>query len=166
MYSNNLDDFSDKFKNKCYNEKVWTNWFTDSSNINVRNNPIFSRTIKNGFERYGKIIYNNWNKINLYWEKSNKNNRIKIIISANLQRTFESASIRTEERNLPNKYLENLKRDFLDYDKEEINLGLIDNYSNDTILNKIKEKYPNLDISKLEIFEKTDYSHFTENFFY
>ncbi|UNF62730.1 hypothetical protein [Spiroplasma poulsonii] len=56
-----------------------------------------------------------------------------------------------------------LKNDFKDFNKNSINLGLIDNNDDKSIIDSLQNQYPNLKISELDVFEKTSYSHFTKN---
>ncbi|MBW3059481.1 MAG: hypothetical protein CXB60_10770 [Spiroplasma poulsonii] len=51
-----------------------------------------------------------------------------------------------------------------DLSKEYIDLGIIEDENDNFILNKLKEKYPNLNTSYFEVFEKKDYSFFDKSF--
>ncbi|WP_253301187.1 hypothetical protein [Spiroplasma endosymbiont of Phyllotreta cruciferae] len=70
-----------------------------------------------------------------------------------------SVNIRDDWSTQNNKYISRLENDL-----KIFNLNVIKDYNDETILNAIKEKKPGLDISKIEIVKKSDYSHFSESF--
>ncbi|RUO85832.1 hypothetical protein [Spiroplasma endosymbiont of Megaselia nigra] len=78
----------------------------------------------------------------------------KIIINGNGNIFYD---IDTEKVN-------NLKMNFNNINDNLINLGIIDNNNYGTILNAIKKQNHNLDVSQLEVINKTEYSNFTKNY--
>ncbi|UNF62127.1 alpha-helical pore-forming toxin family protein [Spiroplasma poulsonii] len=152
---NDINDFSNKFKDKCFNENIYIG-IVPAMGINQR------ESIGNDLKRIGEDIYNNFDKINLAWKDNSKHNSIKIVLDM-IYRTHISTNIENDYEK--NKYLENLLIDFNgDLSKKVIDLGIIEDKTDNFILNKIKEKYPKLDISYFEIFEKKDYSFFDKSF--
>ncbi len=127
-------------------------------------------------------INNEWDKSNktkririlfnfYYWESPPDNTRW--IDQKYIDRTFEwyqsyiSANIeynnqderRYDYNNYNDNYkINNLKSDFKYFNKDSIDLGIIDDNENKTIFDYLKKQNPNLDISQLEIIKKEDYS--------
>ncbi|MFW4371344.1 MAG: hypothetical protein EHV01_005345 [Spiroplasma sp. hy2] len=165
LYENEYYNFANKFKNKVI----------DNIEFSVFESTGSSFDKYESMEKLGEAIHNNWNYINNKWENSDKKSRLRIYfdgIKVNIKigsRTknikYYDAVIKSDDAiKYSNKYLDNLINDFNDFNNSSINLGIIDNNDNNTILNAVKKQNPNLKIEHLEIFEKTPYSHFTYNF--
>ncbi|WP_425377646.1 hypothetical protein [Spiroplasma endosymbiont of Polydrusus pterygomalis] len=120
-------------------------------------------------------IFNSWNQINDVWQKSNRQKRIKITVACNVFSNsyyLESVNIIDDGAIYENNYINNFNNDFNNSRQKRstnnsnniINLELIEDNNNVSILNKIKYLYPKLDISQFEIINKSEYSGFTESF--
>ncbi|MFJ1522636.1 hypothetical protein [Spiroplasma sp. ald] len=163
LYENEYSNFADKFKDKAINNISFG--LFDGMGVGYDKN----RAMKD----LGNFISNNWTSINNKWENSDRKHRIRIYFDASFidprhgtykDGKYYDTNIKNDETTYSNKYIDNLKNDFNDFYKNSINLGIIDNNDDSTILNAVKKQNTNLKISHLEVFEKTPYSHFTYNF--
>ncbi|RUO85929.1 kinetochore Spc7 family protein [Spiroplasma endosymbiont of Megaselia nigra] len=115
-----------------------------------------------------ETIWNNWPRIYDFWQNTGKRNKIKIVTVSNFGSSLqdiESIELFEENSFIENKYLNNLWNDFDgDLSKEYIDLGIIEDTDDNFILNKLKEKYPKLNISYFEFFDKKYYSFFDKSF--
>ncbi|MBW3059359.1 MAG: hypothetical protein CXB60_10150 [Spiroplasma poulsonii] len=120
--------------------------------------------------RVFEVLPKNFSEINNFWQNSGKRSTIEIKVVEknwgsweNNDYVIESINIKNDEKE--NKYLKKLWNDFNgDLSKEYIDLGIIEDENDNFILNKLKEKYPNLNTSYFEVFEKKDYSFFDKSF--
>ncbi|WP_338968608.1 hypothetical protein [Spiroplasma endosymbiont of Lonchoptera lutea] len=131
------------------------------------------------YHKLSMMIKNNLNKINEKWEQSDKKHRIAIYYTdysyilqpydedyASSIFKYNSVNILNNENILFNKYLDKLSNDFNnEINNNEINIGIIENENDDSILNAIKKKYIYLDIDQFEIKEIINYSQFIKGYF-
>lgn len=154
-YNNNddIDFFANEFKEKSFNHKdSWVYYVVEFEREKV-------------FE-FGKRIWINWDSIDNLWQNSNRRNRIKLVGYFNSTKTNDiySKEILDDETYRENKYLDKLENDLEGNKNLEIDLGLIEDDDDNSILNKVKEMFPKLDISQLEIIEKEKYSFLSKKF--
>ncbi|WP_338967089.1 hypothetical protein [Spiroplasma endosymbiont of Lonchoptera lutea] len=111
------------------------------------------------------VLFNNFNQIYDLWNKSDRKHKIKIVLVAdhvfgNGVNSIEILEIIDSEGMFENKYLGNFNKDFniglrqkrsTNINNEIINLGIIENDSDSTILNKLSILYPNLKISEFNV---------------
>ncbi len=119
------------------------------------------------FDLADTIVYS-FDYLNNLWQNSDKKHHIRIVYNTSSCKTsvycndtkhLQSANIREDWGIQSNKYLSRLENDL-----KIFNLNLIDNEKDETILNAIKNKNPNLDISQIEIASKEKYSYFSKGF--
>ncbi|RUO86075.1 OTU domain-containing protein [Spiroplasma endosymbiont of Megaselia nigra] len=137
-------------------EMIYNNW----NNIN-------NEWEKSNKTKRIRILFNFYS-----WESTPDNTRwmeIKYIertfewyhnyISANIENNYDEYENRYDWNNYNDNYkINNLKSDFKDFNKYLIDLGIIDDNENKTILDSLRTQNRNLDISQLEIIKKEDYS--------
>ncbi|MFW4371373.1 MAG: hypothetical protein EHV01_005500 [Spiroplasma sp. hy2] len=154
-----VDFFSREFKNKLFNSNYERGFFAIGGTE---------------VELVAKIIWFNWEKVNKVWEESDRTKRIRIvgslpIISDPKSYTntdhYSSTNIRDNEEFLINTRLDRMWQDFDGKLNEpgDINLGIIENDSNNSILKRFKELFSKLDTSQFEIIDKSKYSYFSNN---
>ncbi|WP_425377955.1 hypothetical protein [Spiroplasma endosymbiont of Polydrusus pterygomalis] len=150
--NNNKSSFTKKFINKMF-DGVW-----------------MDKRIENwAIGNLGRTIYENFSTINNKYISSSRRERIRIIILCKFtgwEIWNHDVNIRTDDSNyypnwrLDNELANNWNRDF----NNKTDLGMIDNVKDETILNAVKKQNPNLDISELNIFSKTNFSFLNKEF--
>ncbi|UNF61939.1 hypothetical protein [Spiroplasma poulsonii] len=135
---NNLSLFREKVmkKFKVYKFDIW-NWFiTDSVVYN-----------------FLEVIFNNWDYVNFYWRNSTKRERIRIVTEKNM---IASVVIRTgDSKYYRNDYLNNQIINEVLINRD---LGKLFIINQQTILNSIKLRNWNIDISHLSVSDITNKS--------
>ncbi|WP_338977464.1 hypothetical protein [Spiroplasma endosymbiont of Panzeria rudis] len=151
--------FSDRFKDKIY--------FMYNNN----NFELDWRVSWNDIEKIGFQTHLSFSSINNNFKDSSKKNRIKINFDKDNQEVWEiytyigSEVDSNDQNSYPNKYLDNLQRDFPDWNKDiNIYLGVIMDNNNNNIIGALKQKYPNFNANNISIVKKTDYSHFSSTY--
>ncbi|WP_375315314.1 hypothetical protein [Spiroplasma endosymbiont of Tipula paludosa] len=148
-YYSNLSNFQEWFKNRM-NAGVWQDHRIDGVDWVLKG--------------IAKNIWNNWSIYNNLWENSSKRGNIWIKIARDNNFSYRECRIyhSGEYTNwrLDNELNNNWNRDF----NNKADLGIIDNAENETIWNAVKKQNPNLDISELNISNKTNFSFLNKEF--
>lgn len=131
----------------------------DNSDISIT--ATFPLTWKQ-VENIGEIFYKKFLIIEKEYVNSSKKERIETIFTYYYKKVeFKSVRIITEDAHYyPNNLLDNLERDFPDWNKNiNINLGLINDNNDINIKKSLNRKYPNLKLHCIDIFDK-QFSYF------
>ncbi|WP_353487292.1 ETX/MTX2 family pore-forming toxin, partial [Spiroplasma phoeniceum] len=133
---NNYETFKEKFKDKLneyyYTKNNFTRW---------QNKVDTDILIEN--------IFNNWDNINSNWRYSDKTKRIRIICHNYTKNDLRSSHIRMDDSiSYENKYL---NKQIINEILTNNNLGKLFNINEQTILDSIKLKNPDIDISYLSV---------------
>lgn len=158
--ANNKDQFIQSFKNKIVGH-VWMDYRLEER----RWDDDYDKSTASGIARN---IWDNWVNINNVWQESIKRKMIRIEIKTKMKFSisFLRSQIREDSKDLENKYLDKLERDFPDWNKEIIiNLGnIMMTYDDSIVKETLRKKYPNFDVNQISIVDNENFSHFCKCF--